>query len=194
MHWSIPVSRGYGRRLRFLVLDSAHDNKVIGLIGLADPVFALRQRDQWVGWTPEQRAKRLTCVMDAFVLGAVPPYRCLLGGKLVALLAASTEVRLAFARKYGHKRTVITGRDPKAQLALVTTTSALGRSSVYNRLRWADGPLAFEPVGYTSGSGDFHLMGDIYEELLRVASMSGPARPSTRSGGTGAGAFETAGR
>ena len=42
LHWSIPVSSGYGRRLRFLVVDRGHGDKVIGLIGLADPVFALR--------------------------------------------------------------------------------------------------------------------------------------------------------
>ena len=39
---------------------------------------------------------RLRNVMDAFVLGAVPPYRELLCGKLVAMLAASDEVRDAF--------------------------------------------------------------------------------------------------
>ncbi len=40
LHWSIPVSSGYGRRLRFLVVDE-HNGKLIGLIGLGDPVYAL---------------------------------------------------------------------------------------------------------------------------------------------------------
>jgi hypothetical protein len=35
LHWSIPVSSGYGRRLRFLVVD-AHNEKLIGIIGLGD--------------------------------------------------------------------------------------------------------------------------------------------------------------
>jgi hypothetical protein len=155
LHWSIPVSSGYGRRLRFLVVDEGHNDSVIGLIGLADPVFALGCRDQAIGWTAEQRRTRLACVMDAFVLGALPPYRDLCGGKLVALLAMSTEVRDVFAAKYGHRTTLIADRDPNAQLAMITTTSALGRSSVYNRLVYPDGGLAFQPVGYTRGSGDF---------------------------------------
>src|ERR1043165_2001955 len=33
LHWSIPVSSGYGRRLRFLVIDN-HNDKLIGIIGL----------------------------------------------------------------------------------------------------------------------------------------------------------------
>jgi transcriptional regulator with XRE-family HTH domain len=94
LHWSIPVSSGYGRRLRFLVLDQAHDNKVMGLIGLGDPVYALNCRDTAIGWSASQRQVRLSSVMDAFVLGAVPPYGQLCGGKLVALLATSTEVRI----------------------------------------------------------------------------------------------------
>ena len=40
LHWSIPVSSGYGRRLRFLVVDK-HTDKLIGLFGLGDPVFNL---------------------------------------------------------------------------------------------------------------------------------------------------------
>jgi hypothetical protein len=170
LHWSVPISRGYGRRLRFLVLDAGHDNKVIGLIGLGDPVYALRARDSWIGWSAEQRTQRLVSVMDAFALGAVPPYAQLLGGKLVALLATSDEVRSAFRRKYGHRQTLIADRDPDAHLVLVTTTSALGRSSIYNRLRHQDGSPAYWPIGYTSGSGDFHLSGPIYDELAALAA------------------------
>jgi len=170
LHWSIPVSGGYGRRLRFLVIDKAHDDAVMGIIGLGDPVFALGARDKTIGWTAEQRTRRLTCVMDAFVLGAVPPYDSLLGGKLVAMLAGAREVRRAFATRYGHRQTLIADRDPHAQLALITTISALGRSSIYNRLSRPDGTLALRPAGYTLGSGDFHFSGAIYADLAAFAS------------------------
>ena len=99
LHWSIPVSSGYGRRLRFLVVDR-HTKKLIGLFGLGDPVFSLKNRDQWIGWNKEDRIERLHHVVDAYVLGAVPPYSFLLGGKLIALLTNSNEVRKAFRRKY----------------------------------------------------------------------------------------------
>lgn len=172
LHWSVPVSAGYGRRIRYLVVDEGHDNAIMGVIGLGDPVFALGARDQWIGWDRDTRGARLTNVMDCFVLGAAAPYNALLGGKLVALLATSTTVRDDFAAKYGHRTSLITGRDPNANLALVTTTSALGRSSVYNRLTKPTGALAYKPLGFTLGSGDFHLAGSLYDELADFVSQT----------------------
>ena len=174
LHWSIPVSSGYGRRMRFLVVDRGHDDKVIGLIGLADPVYALASRDSAIGWNREWRKERLFSVMDAFVLGAVPPYNALCGGKLVALLATSSQIRDDFAERYRGHVTLIARRKADARLALVTTSSALGRSSVYNRLTRPDGSLAFKPVGYTSGTGDFHFAGSIYRELADYAARNTP--------------------
>jgi len=72
LHWSIPVSPGYGRRLRFLVFDESND-KLIGLFGLGDPVFSLRARDAWIGWDFQTRKSNLYHVMDAYVLGAKLP-------------------------------------------------------------------------------------------------------------------------
>ena len=99
LHWTVPVSSGYGRRLRFLVIDQSN-GKLIDAIGLCDPVIALSGRDTWIGWSKDQRFARLRHVMDAFVLGAVPPYSHLLFGKLVALFCASDEVRRACYAKY----------------------------------------------------------------------------------------------
>ena len=81
--WSVPVSQGYGRRLRFLVWDKSND-KLIGLIGLGDPVFNLRARDDLIGWNVSERTERLVNLMDAYVLGALPPYNFLLCGKMIA--------------------------------------------------------------------------------------------------------------
>ena len=153
LHWSIPVSSGYGRRLRFLVVDR-HTEKLIGLFGLGDPVFSLGDRDQWVGWSKGDRIERLHHVVGAYVLGAVPPYSFLLGGKLIALLATSNEVREAFKCKYEGKASVIRKRKQPGEIALITTTSALGRSSLYNRLKFGE-RLAFERVGQTQGLVNF---------------------------------------
>jgi hypothetical protein len=167
LQWSIPTSAGYGRRLRFIVVDESN-GKLVGLIGLGDPVFALGPRDRWIGWTRDQCRSNLHNVMDAFVLGAVPPYSYLLGGKLVALLVGSEEVRTAFAQKYGKSSSLIKQRTLHSRLVLVTTTSALGRSSIYNRLR-IDGRNAFESVGYTRGSGEFHFSNGLYADIRRFA-------------------------
>lgn len=167
IHWSIPTSSGYGRRLRFLVVDD-YNGKLIGLIGLGDPVFSLSARDQWIGWTKEDREARLQHIMDAFVLGAVPPYSFLLCGKLVAMLAASDQVRKAFGKKYEGTRSLIRRKKQDGRLAVITTTSALGRSSIYNRLRFND-RILYQSVGYTRGSGEFHFANGLYGEISAFA-------------------------
>lgn len=163
LHWSIPVSAGYGRRLRFLVIDDAND-KLIGILGLGDPVYAMRARDQWIGWDRKTKKDKLYHVMDAFVLGAVPPYSHLLGGKLVAMLACSNEVRRAFRRKYSGKKSLIKRKVRPPYLALLTTSSALGRSSIYNRIK-IDGHKYWTSVGYSQGSGEFHFSNGVYDDL-----------------------------
>lgn len=183
LHWSIPVSSGYGRRLRFLVLDQENE-KLIGLFGLGDPVFSLNARDEWIGWDSQTRQSRLSHVMDAFVLGAVPPYSYLLCGKLVAMLAASNEVRSAFKRKYGGLLSRIQRKRLDGRLALITTTSALGRSSIYNRLRLGDQRL-FESVGFTRGFGDFHFSNGLYEPIFNYATRW--CEPTDRKKGWGEG-------
>lgn len=160
LHWSIPVSSGYGRRLRFLVFDNQND-KLIGLFGLGDPVYALHDRDQWIGWKSEEKREKLYHVMDAYVLGAVPPYSMLLGGKLVAMLALSNEVRRAFRRKYFGTKTLINKKKRPPYLSLITTTSALGRSSLYNRMR-ISGLDYWQSVGFTKGFGEFHFSNGVY--------------------------------
>lgn len=173
LHWSVPVSAGYGRRLRFLVMDQNTD-KLIGLFGLGDPVFSLRDRDNWVEWDQEKRREKLHHVVDAYVLGAVPPYSYLLCGKLIALLAVSNEVREAFRRKYGGNSSLIQKRKLSGEIALITTTSALGRSSLYNRLR-IEKRLAFERVGQTQGFGDFHFSNGLYDSLAEFAKSNSTA-------------------
>lgn len=168
LHWSIPVSSGYGRRLRFLVRDSSN-GKLIGIIGLGDPVFALAARDDWVDWDRATRAQHLHHVVDAFVLGAVPPYSHLLSGKLVALLAASDEVRDAWAAKYGGRRSLIANAARDGRLAMLTTTSALGRSSLYNRLGFGPGSPMYVSVGETRGSGEFHFSDGLHRVMTEFA-------------------------
>ena len=169
--WSVPVSQGYGRRMRFLVWDD-HNGKLIGLLGLGDPVFNLRVRDEWVGWSVEQRRKRLVNVLDAFVLGALPPYNMLLGGKLVASLIRTREVRDEFTARYARTKGIISKKRKHAELCLVTTTSALGRSSLYNRLA-LDGYRIFTPIGYTAGWGHFHIPEALFKEIREYLEAQG---------------------
>jgi hypothetical protein len=161
--WSVPVSRGYGRRFRILIFDRSN-GKLFGLLALTDPVFNLRKRDAWVGWEVRTRENMLAHVMDACVLGAVPPYNNLLGAKFVRLLAASNFTRELFKERYGKKKSVIRKRSFDGRLALVTTTSALGTSSILNRLRF-DSIDVFQPVGFTEGYGHFHLANGTFAKI-----------------------------
>lgn len=162
--WSVPVSQGYGRRLRFLVWDKSN-GKLIGLIGLGDPVFNLRVRDEHIGWTARQRKKRLVNLMDAYVLGAVPPYNLLLCGKMIACLIRTKEVRDCFSTKYTESKGIISHQRKHAKLAIVTTSSALGRSSMYNRLKLGSTSY-FTSLGFTAGWGHFHIPVSLFE-LIR---------------------------
>jgi hypothetical protein len=181
--WSIPVSQGYGRRFRILVFDQSND-KLIGLLGLTDPVFNLGARDAWVKWPVRAREERLAHVMDAYVLGAVPPYNRLLGAKLVALLATSDFVRSVFKKRYSSSTSIILKREFDGRLALVTATSALGRSSIYNRLKF-DEVDVFQPVGFTQGFGHFHLANGTYERLRQYLTLMGDDEVNRSKFGSG---------
>jgi hypothetical protein len=83
----------------------------------------------------KDRGKRLVNILDAYVLGAVPPYNMLLGGKLVASLVRTRDIYDDFLKIYGKSTGIISRKKKSARLLVVTTSSSLGRSSVY-------GPLA----------------------------------------------------
>lgn len=161
--WSVPVSKGFGRRMRFLVMDRTN-GKLIGIFALGDPVFNLRARDSYVGWTVEDRRRRLTSVLDAYVVGAVPPYSMLLGGKLVTSLIRSREVVQAYKAKYDGRRGLISDEIRCPELALITVTSALGRSSMYNRLN-LPGLVSLTRIGQTQGWGHFHIPDDLFRAM-----------------------------
>ena len=161
--WSVPVSNGFGRRLRFLVWDE-YNGRLIGIIAIGDPVFNLSAPDNLIGWDVKARGERLVNMMDAYVLGAVPPYNALLGGKLVACMVRSRDVYDQFAKAYGKTTGIISQQQKKARLLAVTTSSSLGRSSVYNRLK-VGGIEYFTPIGYTGGWGHFHIPDSLFADL-----------------------------
>lgn len=154
-YWSIPYSQGFGRRLRFLILDSSN-GKLIGILGMQSPPITFPVRDRLFEYPPGQKDVLVNQTMDIFTLGALPPYNRLLGGKLVAMAACSNEVRKAYHLIYRGRVTEIEERVLPARLVALTTTSAFGRSSIYNRIKYKDQILA-ESLGLTNGYGNFHL-------------------------------------
>lgn len=179
--WSVPVSQGYGRRLKFIVIDE-YNGKLVGLFALGDPVFNLKVRDKWIGWNQQMRSERLYNVMDLFVVGAVPPYSQLLCGKLMAMLATSNEIRKILWHKYRDSETTIRKESKKPHLVLLTTSSALGRSSLYNRITF-NGKSLFIKIGETVGWGHFHLSNGSFK-LMRdyLSYIEHPINKSHRFG------------
>jgi len=171
LFWSVPVSAGYGRRMRFLVFDESN-GKLMGLFALGDPVYNLRVRDRWIGWGVQEKNERLYHVMDAYVLGAVPPYSYLLVGKLIALLATSDEVREEFRKRYCGQASIIKGNVREPDLVLITTTSALGRSSLYNRIFFEEKKV-FISLGFTEGWGHFHFANGTFEQIKAYLRETG---------------------
>lgn len=154
-YWSMPFSKGYGRRLRFLLMDRHHE-AVIGVIGLQSPSADLACRDHYLGVDKAHKLAIVNNTLDAYTVGAMPAYAPLLGGKLIAGMLCSNKIRQAYWRTYGDKVTTLRHQRIPQPLIAITTASAFGRSSIYNRLRFHDWLLA-KPIGYTKGFGTVHL-------------------------------------
>jgi hypothetical protein len=109
--------------------------------------------------------------MDAYVIGALPPYNYLLGGKLISYILASKEVRDIYRRKYKHKVTLIDERTSD-KLVGIFTTSLYGKSSQYNRLKFENEPL-YIPIGQTKGYGTLHLSSQTIQAMVSLLKSKG---------------------
>jgi hypothetical protein len=110
-------------------------------------------------------------ISDLSVCGAVAPYNLLLGGKLVAVLMASREVRELYRERYGAQVSIISSQMAgrpiyrTAALKVLTTTSLYGNgSSQYNRLRLRaerypeiGQDIEWRELEKTLGYGTYHL-------------------------------------
>jgi len=169
--WSVPYQRAYGRQMRFLLWDKTH-NAPFGLIGLQSPILKMSVRDNYLEIPKESLDLWINKSMQAQRLGAIPPYNQLLGGKMVAMALTANEVRKAYKKKYKDTETLLVKRIIKPDLLFMTTTSAFGRSSIYNRLKYNDEIVA-ESLGFTKGSGTFHIPQEIYLDILKYLSIKG---------------------
>lgn len=163
--WSLPYEHAYGRQIRLIIWDKYH-NAPIGLIGLQSPILSWSVRDKYLEIGVEDRDYWVNQSMSAQRLGALPPYNYVLGGKLVAYLMASSVVRKKFEKKYTGLKTVLKNREIPSRLLFITTTGAYGKSSVYNRLKF-NGELVAKFIGYTKGSGSFHIPNNLFEDFVK---------------------------
>ena len=171
-YWSSPYSEYVGRRIKLIIRDHGLKNKpVIGIAALGSPIIHIPERDEHIGWDKETRTKNLIYAMDAYVIGALPPYNYLLGGKLVSYILASNEVREIYKRKYQDQITLIDKRKAN-DLVAIFTTGLYGKSSQYNRIKY-DGQLLYQPFGSTKGYGTLHLTEFTVEKMRELLVSKG---------------------
>jgi hypothetical protein len=155
-YWSSPYSEYVGRRIKLIIRDRALPNKpVIGIAALGSPIIHIPERDEWIGWDKDTRTKNLIYTLDAYVIGALPPYNYLLGGKLISYMLASNEIRDIYREKYKDQITLKEKRKAN-KLVGIFTTSLFGKSSQYNRIKYRE-ELLYQPIGQTKGFGTLHL-------------------------------------
>ena len=164
-YWSSPYSDYVGRRIKLLIRDDALPNKpIIGIAALGSPIIHIPDRDDFIGWDRQTRTKNLIYTMDAYVIGALPPYNYLLGGKLISLLLASKEIRKIYEEKYKDKITIINKRCANSLIGIFTT-SLYGKSSQYNRIIYKHKKL-YQLIGETKGYGTLHLSKETIQEMV----------------------------
>jgi hypothetical protein len=157
--------------MRYLLWDKTHDAP-FGLLVLQSPVLKMAIRDNYLEIPKNELDIWVNRSMTAQRVGAFPPYNMLLGGKMVALSLTCNEIRDAYRKKYENYVSIIKKRKLAPDLLFITTTSAFGKSSLYNRLKYGDEIVA-ESLGYTKGSGTFHIPDDIYQEIINLLQEKG---------------------
>jgi hypothetical protein len=171
-YWSSPYSEYVGRRIRLLIRDDGVDNSpIIGIAALGSSIIHIPDRDKWIGWDKETRTNNIIYTMDAYVLGALPPYNYLLGGKLISYILASNEIREIYKNKYRDKTTIIKKRKAD-DLVCIFTTSLYGSSSQYNRLKFKNS-LLYVPIGYTKGYGALHVSNETFWAMQQLLMEKG---------------------
>lgn len=166
-YWSSPYSDYVGRRIKLLIRDKGLPKKpIIGIAALGSPIIHIPERDEFIGWDKETRTRNLVYTLDAYVIGAIPPYNQLLGGKLISCLLASDEVRKIYKRKYRDAVTIMEKRIA-SDLYGIFTTSLYGKSAQYNRLKYK-GSFLYKPIGQTKGFGTLHLSKETINEMVNL--------------------------
>jgi hypothetical protein len=124
-----------GRNVKIFIKDRK-SGKLLGLVSLASDVTAMAVRDNYIGWTKEdkfQKGKLNYTTIASTIVCTQPLGYNFLGGKLTAMMTTVPEVREYWKKKYGQT------------LIAVGTTSLYGIHSQYN------GIPHFKTLGESAG-------------------------------------------
>lgn len=117
-----------GRFIKLLISDGNESNpRYLGVVSISSDVITITDRDNYIGWTPENKLEHKKLVHSAIgscIMSTQPFGYNFLGGKLVAALVTSNATRKIWKDLYGQT------------LVGITTTSLYGSYSMYNSLKW----------------------------------------------------------
>ena len=115
-----------GRRLNFIITETNTD-KIVGLIHLASPIISIKPRHDGLGGVPEFETTNKHMIMGNIIVPAQPFGFNYLGGKLVAAVCCSHEIREKVIERY-----------PQSDIILFETTSLYGSTkgmSMYDGMK-----------------------------------------------------------
>jgi len=127
-----------------------------------------------------------TIMAELTICGAIPPYNELLGGKLVAMLAASPEVGNEYKRRYSKQPSIIASSMAgeavvrPSELVFINTTSLFGqRPNQYDRISFpcelvkagSKDVIRYKYLGQTKGIGTFHFSEQAVKEMSILVSQ-----------------------
>lgn len=137
-----------GRLVRILIRDK-NTGKYLGVCALGSDVASITVRDQWIGWSKENKFEDglLNCTSIGTTIVPTQPFGYnFLGGKLVASLLTTKSVRDYWKFKFGNT------------LVGLTTTSLYGSHSMYQRIPF------WKEMGVTAGKIALKPDDDIFQE------------------------------
>ena len=137
-----------GRQIYLFVADEL-TNKYLGIISLSSDYLNLSDRDNYIGWTKDQKINehKLNYIMNISTCVPLQPFGFnFAGGKLLTKLVFSEEIQNIFREKYNHP------------LLGITTTSLYGKSIQYDRLK------EIKLIGYTKGNSVYKYPQDFVQE------------------------------
>jgi hypothetical protein len=147
---SLVNNGAIGRQRRFLVLDEKTE-KYLGIICVSGDFMDLKGRDDFIGWTREDRTKKGGMLKHTANGSSIIPMQPFgynyNGGKLIASLVASDIIEKDWEKQYGDK------------LVGVSTTSLYGSNSMYNSLKY------WNRRGKTQGATSFEFSKETEEEI-----------------------------
>ena len=135
-----------GRVVKIIIRDKT-SNQYLGVCSLGSDVTSIKVRDEWIGWSNEDKFKKgklNSTAIGTCILPTQPFGYNFLGGKLVASLLCSQVIRDYWKDKFGD------------ELIGITTTSLYGSHSMYQRIPY------WKELGKSSGKMSIKPDDDVY--------------------------------